>query len=377
MVLVPPAHRFCVPCARCVLFGAVLVSLLTLTSSAAFAWGALGHSHITGGAIPHLPQPLRSFFEANVSSIRDQASNEPPGRHYIDIDVYPEFAAGTFPHDVNVLIATYGYSYVESNGMGPWTYANYVESLAGLMASAKTKQDWLNLIPTAAAQAHYIEDMHNPLHLTKNYDGYDTGNDGVHSRYESKMISRNLSSLTFAAADTVYEPSLIDDVFDGIDVHYQFVDDIMAADTAAHTLTGSTSSTAYFNSLWNQTGDFTQSLFQQASEAVANGWYTAWVNAGSPIPNLGLVGDYNGNNTVDAADYTTWRNAMESPSALVNDPTPGSVTFADFDYWKSHFGQSVGNGGAGSINAVPEPPVALHLLAAGLAICLAIRRRAN
>jgi hypothetical protein len=370
-----PAARRCDVCARFALFGFVLVNLMSLTSSTAFAWGATGHSHITGGAIPHLPLPLRSFFEANAGSIRNLASQEPPGKHYIDIDVYPEFAAGTFPHDVNALIATYGYSYVESNGMGPWTYAGYVEQLSSLMAAAKTKEDWAALVPTAAAEAHYIEDLHNPLHLTRNYDGQYSGNNGVHSRYESQMISRNLSSLTFADADAVYEPTLIDDVFDGIDVHYQFVDDIMAADTAAHTLAGSTSSNTYYNSLWSQTGDFTRTLFQQASEAVANGWYTAWVNAGSPIPNLGLAGDYNGDNKIDAADYTVWRDAMASSSALMNDSTPNSVSIDDFNYWKSHFGQSIG-GGFGSIGVVPEPAAALMAMFAGVAHCLAVRRRA-
>ena len=329
-------------CARCLLVGSVVMLFVHLSATTAGAWGATGHSHITGGAIPQLPQPLRSFFEINTSFIRSQASQEPPGKHYIDIDVYPEFAAGTFPHDVDDLIAIYGPSYVESNGRGPWTYADYVETLTGLMAAAKTKQDWLNLRATAAAQAHYIEDMHNPLHLTQNYDGQFTGNNGVHSRYESQMISRNLASLTFASADAVYEDSVIDDVFDGIDIHYYFVDDIMAADNVALAAGAGSYNTAYYNQLWQETGDFTKVLFQEASEAVADGWYTAWVNAGSPIPNLGLAGDYNGNNVIDAADYTVWRDAIGGPATLVNDPTPGTVDDTDYQYWKSHFGATIG-----------------------------------
>lgn len=346
-----------------IVFFALLFAACHLgAASTAHAWGGVGHSHITGGAIPHLPQPLRSFFEANQVAIKDQASDEPPGRHYIDIDVYPEFEAGTFPRDVDVLIAKYGYSYVESVGMGPWTYEGYVEQLTGLMASAKTKQDWLNLIPVAAAQAHYIEDMHNPLHLTENYNGQLSGNNGVHARYESTMVSRNLSSLTFAVANAEFESSVIDDVFDGIEVHYEFVDDIMAADTAARASAGSYN-TAYYNSMWSQTGAFTRVLFQEASEAVADGWYTAWVNAGSPIPNLGLSGDFTGDNIIDAADYTAWRDRMGTSTALMNDPTPASVSAADYDYWKSHFGQSVG-GAATSYGAVPEPSSAAILMLA-------------
>ncbi|MGD9634768.1 MAG: PEP-CTERM sorting domain-containing protein [Pirellulales bacterium] len=360
-------------CAHCALGATALLLVLNWTAPRAAAWGSTGHSHITGGAIPHLPQPLRSFFEANVSTIRSQASQEPPGRHYIDIDVYPEFAAGTFPHDVNVLIAKYGASYVEQNGRGPWTYADYVQSLTTLMSNARTKQDWLNLIPTAAAQAHYIEDMHNPLHLTQNYDGQLSGNNGVHSRYESSMISRKLSNLTFSAADAEFQATVIDDVFDSIDIHYQFVDDIMAADTAARAAAGSYN-TAYYDSMWSQTGDFTRVLFQEASEAVADGWYTAWVNAGSPIPNLGLTGDYNGDNVIDAGDYTAWRDAVGvSPNPLVNDPTPATVDESDFTYWKEHFGQSIG--GFSAATAVPEPAAVSLLFAAAIAGSAVRRRR--
>lgn len=349
--------------ARCFV-GCVAVAGMTLsTARTAFAWGSQGHSHITGGAILHLPQPLRNFFQINASQVRNEAADEPPGRHYIDIDVYPEFFAGTFPRDRNALIAIYGYSYVESNGMAPWTYADYVQTLTSLMAAAKTKQDWLNLIPVAGAQAHYIEDMHNPLHLTDNHNGQYTGNTGIHSRYETQMISRNLNSLTFDTVEAAHQPSVIDDVFDGIDVHYQLVDDIMAADDVALVAGSGSYNTAYYNRLWQETGEFTKVLFQEASEAVANGWYTAWINAGSPIPNLGLAGDYNGNNVIDAADYTVWRGAFAASAAtLVNDSTPDAVNASDYTYWKTHFGESLGGGAGGVSGGAPVPePVAWQL----------------
>ncbi len=63
----------------------------------------------------------------------------------------------------------------------------------------------------------------------------------------------------------------------------------------------------------------------------------------------GLQGDFNGDNSVNAADYTVWRNGLGS-----------TYTPADYDLWKSHFGeQSPGAGGVSGLSAVPEPATLL------------------
>jgi T5SS/PEP-CTERM-associated repeat protein/autotransporter-associated beta strand protein len=86
----------------------------------------------------------------------------------------------------------------------------------------------------------------------------------------------------------------------------------------------------------------------------------------------GLLGDYNNNGTIDAADYTAWRDAMEGGGSLVNDPTPG-VDEDDFLYWRDHFGETFGGGG-GSAAAVPEPNT-LAILFVGSILGLAAWRR--
>jgi hypothetical protein len=71
----------------------------------------------------------------------------------------------------------------------------------------------------------------------------------------------------------------------------------------------------------------------------------------------GLPGDYNENGTVDAADYTIWRNHFGQSSALPNDDTPG-VGPDDYTRWKQHFGETGSGGGVfnggSEITAVPE-----------------------
>jgi hypothetical protein len=66
-----------------------------------------------------------------------------------------------------------------------------------------------------------------------------------------------------------------------------------------------------------------------------------------------LPGDYNDNGTIDAADYTVWRDAMAAGATeLLNDRTPGVVDETDFDYWRAHFGETLGSGAGADANAI-------------------------
>lgn len=69
-----------------------------------------------------------------------------------------------------------------------------------------------------------------------------------------------------------------------------------------------------------------------------------------------LEGDYNGNGVVDAADYTIWRNTLNSTTDLRADGNNNEmIDDGDYQVWKSNFGAS-GSGSAGSeLASVPEP----------------------
>ena len=79
----------------------------------------------------------------------------------------------------------------------------------------------------------------------------------------------------------------------------------------------------------------------------------------------GLLGDYNANGTVDAADYVLWRNGgpLENEVATI-----GQVTLEDYTEWRARFGTMAGGGASlGISGAVPEPScLALGLVLATL-----------
>jgi len=71
-------------------------------------------------------------------------------------------------------------------------------------------------------------------------------------------------------------------------------------------------------------------------------------------------GDYNFNGTVDAADFTVWKDTNGSTSDLRADGNgDGRVDAADYDVWKSHFGQILTPGAGSSIAHNLAEPAAI------------------
>jgi hypothetical protein len=84
----------------------------------------------------------------------------------------------------------------------------------------------------------------------------------------------------------------------------------------------------------------------------------------------GLPGDYNGDDIVDAADYTLWRDTLNSTNDLRADgDASGTVDAGDYGVWKSHFGEMAGGGANvfGNSGNVPEPGVVAMLVAVAIA----------
>lgn len=99
-----------------------------------------------------------------------------------------------------------------------------------------------------------------------------------------------------------------------------------------------------------------------------------------------LAGDYNGDFMVNAADYTVWRNSLGQAGA--NLPADGTGQFGvpdgvvnrlDYNFWKQHYGESLGSGSSFPDDAsdVPEPTATLLLLIAAVCFATVARRQAT
>jgi len=261
--------------------------VVALLPSNVLGYGFAVHRLINRAATTHLPSSFAGFAQwvddlENLSTAADERKCCVSGesiKHYIDIDDYPEFLTGTLPHTYASMVATYGQSRVDGNGTVPWAIESSYQDLVGFFAS----QDWTSAVATAADLGHYVADSHNPMHLTLNYNGQLTEQNGIHSRHESEMTSRHLSELIPAPTTAALIGSPPDVVFNWIDQLYPGVSLILAADLVAkEAANGSTSSDTYYERLWLESGSETQQWVRDASVTLASLWYTAWVESGSP-----------------------------------------------------------------------------------------------
>lgn len=258
------------------------VAAIMLTS-----WGGAGHAMISFRISLSFNEDMAQFgdwifYLSEHASDADKRKNSDPEegpKHYIDIDNYDTFVtSGRIPHSLDSCIAIYGEEFVEENGYLPWATLAMYDSLV----SNLTRGDITSAKKYAADLGHYVADGHMPLHLTRNYDGQFTGNKGIHSRYESQMISIYQDKITYSGTPAEEIENVRRYVFDYIYKNYTCLDSILIADDYAKEMGSGTSSDLYYVALWEKTERITNQMFSGASHSFAELIYSAWIEAGKP-----------------------------------------------------------------------------------------------
>jgi hypothetical protein len=250
-------------------------------------WGYIGHYKITEVALESVKDKIEGF-DTWIAFIADHASDpdyrkswsttESP-KHYIDVDNYPEYQiSGSINTNYDSVSKQHGETFIKQQGILPWATKAAFDSLRYYFEV----KDWYHAKLQAADLCHYVGDGHMPLHLTHNYDGQESGNKGIHSRYESKMIIAFSDKISGKVKPAEYINDVTSFIFDYLYQSNRLTDSIFKADNLANQITGGTESPEYLSVLWKNTADMTTRQFYEASFALSSLIYTAWIQAGSP-----------------------------------------------------------------------------------------------
>ncbi len=269
-----------------------VVSVLVLITNVALGWGSTGHQIINGNFGKFLPLSLKSIsakssyylLHASDADRRKSSDAFEGAKHFIDIDAYPEFAAGTLTHSYDSLLAKYGILTVTQNGTLPWAISMTYNALVLYFEEGDTP----GADSVIADLGHYIGDAFQPLHCTENYDGQMTGNRGIHSRFETGLVDRYQGSIaidpvTIGRIDT----TIVEYGFRVIGESNARVAAILEADNQAKAIDSQYGS-AYYAAMWSELDTLLNEQLQGASEALASLVYSAWLDAGSPPLTTGI-----------------------------------------------------------------------------------------
>jgi hypothetical protein len=260
-------------------------------------WGRTGHTIINRGGTFLLAssgilgsvQTQTIVNQANAADIRGSDPHEP--NHYMDMDALPDFQTHSITHNLADLMRAYGESYVRNSiGFLPWV----IDSTMTALTEQMRQRNWGVVWNTAADLGHYVADAYQPLHATMHYNGYSalygSGSSGIHSRYESSLITSYQSFIIIDTAIIQYRTNILDEAFSIMYQSNSYIDSIYNADAAARQSSGysgsGTAPASYYSALWQKVGLITQNQFQQAAVTFSSYIYTAWINAGSPLTSV-------------------------------------------------------------------------------------------
>ena len=155
------------------------------------AWGAQGHQMAASAALLDLPPELAAWFQGQEGALRAHVNDpdhwkehdplEGP-KHYLDCEHYGGAAA--VPLSQDAARAQLGEELFQKTGQVPWSILARVQDLTRAFGTGDPTQ----VVFEAAILCHYCGDISVPLHTSANHDGQETGQHGVHRRWESGLV---------------------------------------------------------------------------------------------------------------------------------------------------------------------------------------------
>jgi len=278
-------------------FAAGLALIVALAPSPAWAWGTSAHRHIMARAIDLLPEDLKPFFTSHKDEMvmrvidpdlfRTVGWDEDPN-HFVNFGAKElgEYPFTELPREFGAAIEKFGMATLKRDGLLPWREQEEFGNLRRAFEAFKRDSVYGpgDAVLFAAVMSHYIQDAHQPLHASINYDGALTGNTGIHSRFESALFERFQSRLTIHPAAPAPIRNARDAAFDALLSSYTLVDAILKADDEAKA-GRDTYDDEYFEKLFTKVRPILEQRLGEAMTATAGLIMGAWEQAGRPTLN--------------------------------------------------------------------------------------------
>ncbi|MES1215031.1 MAG: zinc dependent phospholipase C family protein [Bacteroidota bacterium] len=267
------------------------------------SWGYMVHRTINQLAIYQLPKAMQPFFYLNKDSIVRNAPRPDMRRgtdategskHFIDIEAYGDSAEWKMPLKWEDAVKKYGKDSLLKYGYVPY----HVIFIKDKLTNAFRDGNKDSILFYATDLGHYIGDAHVPLHTALNYDGQLTNQRGIHDLWETSVPEAVIDQYTLHNKHkAVYLSHPEEAIWQSIRVTHALLSEMFAVEKEVSK--GFTDSTKYFTQFrWGKERRFYTPAFAKAYNArlgnsineqlllsanqVADFWYTAWVDAGSP-----------------------------------------------------------------------------------------------
>jgi len=275
----------------------LIIVPLALTSFVG-AWGYDGHRRINYIASKQLKGPFGQFLKNNSDPLKWYAvapdynkdiDSEEFHRHFIDADYYDEYPFTKIPKKYEELISLYGEDKIRKYGIAPWAINETCERIIDLLKKNQLEEAIYNM----GVVGHYIADLHMPLHTVINYNGQFSGNDGIHKRWEHRLVDEYVKKIKpVGKIEKVKDPwsFSMKIVKESFKLHHL----ILEADTKARKLLTKEQADRlnsydvlsfekpYLDSLYDDTGNLLNERMGRAVMRLASLWNYCWEQAGRP-----------------------------------------------------------------------------------------------
>ena len=239
---------------------------------------------LAGIMADHRETLVRRSLEADYRKSRDP---EEPPRHFIDLEEYdPEVMGPSWDHDH--LVDRYGKESVDRWGIVPWA----AEEVFLRLVEAFRQGERERILSLSADLSHYVADLHQPLHTTRNYDGQLTGQRGIHARFETKLLDRHLDEIRFVKEGPGDLGPVLPALHRFVRESFGQVEALLKADRQAvdelpaelKDLLGDADEypDAYYEAMFSSLGPMLEERLNLASQRLASLWWMAWREAGEP-----------------------------------------------------------------------------------------------